>query len=128
MSEHSMTTKDEIVRGRPGTVATCTCGWRSAWGIQDGSAECDAHDHKMSHDPEYRAESKNRMAEWRAENAARAEARATTTPPKQSEHFHNCSCHLGAPCGACENCSHPSGDFEAECPDSCQDCEADHDY
>ncbi|MFC5930893.1 hypothetical protein D6T64_11930 [Cryobacterium melibiosiphilum] len=128
MAEHGITTKDEMVRERPGTVATCTCGWRSAWGVQDGSAESDAHDHQMQHDPEARARHEKRMAEWRAENAARIAARATVIQPKATEHYHGCSCHLSAPCGACENCKHPAGDFADECPNDCQDCDTEHDY
>ena len=29
----------------PGTVARCTCGWKSSWTIRDGSAEADGARH-----------------------------------------------------------------------------------
>lgn len=47
-------TKTEDVTGSDqygswyGTVATCTCGWKSSWKTRDGSAECDAANHMKS--------------------------------------------------------------------------------
>lgn len=47
---HTTTCTDGMVRGRRGTIATCTCGWRDTWGIQDGSAEASAHAHSKTHE------------------------------------------------------------------------------
>lgn len=61
MSEkHEVVITDEIVRGGPGTVARCSCGWVSAWGVQDGSAEADAARHLRLR-KEFEAEIKARM-------------------------------------------------------------------
>jgi hypothetical protein len=46
---HKTTCTDELVRGHGGTVARCTCGWRDAWGVRDGSAEASAHAHSKTH-------------------------------------------------------------------------------
>lgn len=46
---HKTTCTDGLVRGQRGTIATCTCGWRDAWGMQDGSAEASAHAHGKTH-------------------------------------------------------------------------------
>lgn len=54
MSKHLTRAWDDEVRGYPGTKWECTCGARGDWSIQDGSAERDAHDHRMARDPEYR--------------------------------------------------------------------------
>ena len=131
MAEHGITTNDETVRGHPGTVATCTCGWRSSWGVRDGSAESDAHDHQMRNDPEALARHQKRMEEWQAESDARAAARiashANVVRPKVTERSHECRCHLSAPCTPCVNCKHPGGAFD-DCPNDCQDCDIEHDY
>lgn len=50
--EYVVTCTDERVRGNPGTVARCTCGWEDAWGIQEGNAEASAHFHYLWHYPE----------------------------------------------------------------------------
>lgn len=127
MSEHRITSTDEMVRGYPGTVARCSCGRQFAWGVRDGSAEADAHAHMLAVDPDYRAYSEARHAAWAAENAARRAALATKPAPTRREHDHGCSCHISAPCGACENCQHPDGDYADECLNDCQECETDHD-
>lgn len=36
------------------------------------------------------------------------------------ERCHDCSCHISAPCGACENCGHWD---HPDCENDCQDCE-----
>ena len=47
---HVITSVDQTVRGYPGTVSTCSCGrFRSAWGVRDGSAECDGAAHVRAH-------------------------------------------------------------------------------
>lgn len=50
MSKHEITSTDEMVTKSfgtyPGTVARCTCGWKSAWTCRDGSAERDGAEHK----------------------------------------------------------------------------------
>lgn len=127
MAEHNVRSDDVTVRGNPGTVASCACGWSSSWGIRDGSAESDGHSHMLAVDPEYRRRSEEQHAKWLAEHEARLAARASAPPPKQPpEHSHNCSCHLSAPCSACERCKHPAGDFD-DCPNDCQECEVEHD-
>lgn len=55
MAEHITRAWDDDVRGYRGTKWECTCGRGGAWSVQDGSAERDAHDHRMACDPEYRA-------------------------------------------------------------------------
>ena len=47
---HTTTCTDQMVRGYPGTVARCTCGWSDAWGIPDGSAEASAYEHSKTHE------------------------------------------------------------------------------
>lgn len=114
MSSHDVITTDEEVRGRPGTVARCSCGWVSHWGIRDGSAESDAHHHLMIHDSEY--EQKHR---------ARVGIELAPSPPTaQPIRCHGCSCHISAPCGSCENCKHYD---DPECGNDCQECEEGHD-
>lgn len=56
MSEHKVTATDEMVT-KPfgtyhGTVARCTCGWKSSWTTRDGSAERDGSDHVKRHQKE----------------------------------------------------------------------------
>ena len=134
VAEHGITAEDTIVGGYPGTIARCVCGWSSSWSIQDGSAEADGHAHVMRSDPEARARSEEhsraflaKHAAWLVESRKRTAERAAEAKPKQSEHSHNCSCHLGAPCSACVNCKHPAGDVDG-CPNDCQECEIGHDY
>lgn len=141
--EHSTTCTDEMVNlvsgGQTmGTVARCTCGWRSSWWVMDGSAEADASGHMYARDPEYRAEADERARLWEADapaRAAKAEAdlmkRLARTPlgpeckPRPPrERCHGCSCHLHPPCGACENCNHYDN---PDCDNDCQDCDIDHD-
>lgn len=130
---HVVISTDELVNktgyaSRPGTVARCSCGWRSAWMTRDGSAEADGHGHLRAVDPEYRARDDERHAAWKAENEerkAKAEdariARPAPAPPaRRRERCHDCSCHINPPCGGCENCKH--ADYP-ECPNDCQDCE-----
>lgn len=146
---HSVTTSDTTVRGRPGTVAECSCGWRSAWGVRDGSAESDAHHHRMVHDEDYLSDHRARVAEH---NAAERERGCTcklfddsfgfaldldcpihapkssgpapvAAPAKAHSPCHSCSCHIHPPCGACENCRHYDN---PDCPNDCQTC-GDHD-
>lgn len=129
MAEHDITSEDTTVRGRPGTVARCLCGWSSSWGVQDGSAEADGHNHMMRLDPEYRQRWEERRARFLAEHKELMSARAPTPAPisrEKPELCHECSCHLNPPCGACENCNHASGDI-TDCPNDCQECEVDHD-
>ena len=124
-TRHGITLTDEMVRGYPGTVARCLCGRLFAWGVRDGSAEADSHAHMLAVDPEYRAKSEALRAAWVAENEVRQAARVAVPTVSHPEHLHNCSCHLGAPCGPCENCRHPAGDFD-DCSNDCQECEVDH--
>lgn len=141
MSDHLVVTTDEVVRGRPGTVSRCTCGWKSAWGVQDGSAEADAHGHRMRRDEDYRKRALGRVAEY---NKAERERGCTCKlfedsygfvmdrdcvlhgfvkrEPKKVESrepCHGCSCHINPPCGACENCVHWDID---DCENDCQTC------
>lgn len=125
---HAVTSSDEMVRGYRGTVARCRCGWSSAWSVQDGSAEADGHDHVMSSDPAARAQHEARMRTYRAEFQARLDAIAAERAPLPPNHTHECSCHLSPPCGRCENCSHPGGDFDDTCEFDCQECPGDHPY
>lgn len=62
---------DGMVRGYPGTTATCSCGWTSSWSTRDGSAERDAHDHMFRSDPVYKARTLEREAEWQREREAK---------------------------------------------------------
>ena len=125
MVDHGIASTDEMVRGYLGTVARCLCGRQFAWSIRDGSAEAEGHAHMLAVDPQYRAESEARDAAWVVRNEARQAARLVTPAPARREHLYNCSCHLSAPCGPCENCKHPTGDFD-DCPNDCQECEVDH--
>ena len=134
MADHGITAEDTMVRGYPGTIARCLCGWDTAWSVRDGSAEADGHAHVMRCDPEAKAASEAFQAvflaerrAWDAANKARYDPPPTGPQPAVAEHSHECSCHLGAPCGRCENCKHPAGDFE-DCPNDCQECEVEHDY
>ena len=47
--EHKVSCTDELVTKSfgtyPGTVARCTCGWKSSWTTRDGSAEADGARH-----------------------------------------------------------------------------------
>ena len=47
--EHRVSCTDELVTKSfgtyPGTVARCTCGWKSSWTTRDGSAEADGARH-----------------------------------------------------------------------------------
>ena len=121
--KHAITSTDEIVRGRPGTVARCACGWSTHWGIRDGSAEADGHEHMLSVSPEYRAWNEERHRTQEAENAHR---RPAPQPPakRTPTHSHECSCHISAPCNNCVSCKHP---FDPDCDNDCQDCEENHD-
>lgn len=123
------TAEDGEVRGRRGTIATCTCGWRDAWGVQDGSAEASAYLHSLQHDPRKRAEHEERARQYFAGAEARdtenrrraAESLARREPDVEPrQRCHDCSCHLDPPCSACENCAHMDG--EIDCPNDCRDC------
>lgn len=145
-----MTVADETVRSRPGTVARCSCGWSSAWGIQDGSAEASAEAHRIANDPEYRRERSDRIAEHHAAKRERGclcehiadsysyvvdkdcpmhGIRRTRTEPVEAGPVkfvapcHPCSCHVDPPCNGCVECRHHDVD---DCPNDCQTCE-DHD-
>lgn len=139
-TEHKVTSTDEQVRGYPGTVARCECGWSSAWAVQDGSAESDANRHMRAMMPGFAEEQDAYQAEflakheaWRAEQAAKyaaieGERKARTNSAVQaltSKRCHDCSCHINPPCGKCENCVHI--DYP-ECPNDCQECEIPHDH
>lgn len=143
---HSVTTADTTVRGHPGTVAKCSCGWKSAWGVRDGSAESDAHHHRLDHDEDYLNDHRARIAEH---NAAERERGCTcklfdlsfssmldpdcpvhgvksgpvAAPAETHSPCHSCSCHTHPPCGACENCRHYDN---PDCSNDCQTC-GDHD-
>ena len=133
--QHEVTATDEMVNSRvgypprPGTVARCACGWKSAWWLRDGSAEADGHAHMRLVDPEYRVRDDERRAQWAAEHEERkakaeAERLARPQPPsppaKAYEQCHGCACHIAPPCGPCEDCKH--ADYP-ECTNDCQDCE-----
>lgn len=136
MSEHEVKTEDTQVRGYPGTVATCRCGWRSAWAVRDGSAESDANQHMVEKDPEYRERYRKRGDEWAAKMRAdgcvcelltfsylvspECSVHRREPRPAAAPHSHGCSCHVSAPCGACVNCAHAD---HPECPNDCQTCE-----
>lgn len=147
MTQHEITTQDMTISGNPGTVATCSCGWESVWGIRDGSAEAEAHAHKEANDAEYRATVLDRIAAYNADLTARGcicehlttdfgfvqhrdcplhapkVSAPVATPVMRSQPCHTCTCHLSAPCGECENCGH---DEFVECDTDCQECEIDH--
>lgn len=127
MSEHTTTTVDGDVRGYPGTIATCSCGWRDAWAVMDGSAESSAHFHRLSHDPEAKRDYDEQMRLVREANVQR-DAERVVQPVREGapirERCHPCSCHLHPPCGACENCAHAD---HPECGNDCQTCEEYHD-
>ena len=146
MRTHEVVTTDEVVRGHPGTVARCSCGWISRWWVRDGSAESDAHQHRMSEDDAYREQRKARVAEHNAREKARSctcERSALdfvythsdecpihrieltpSLPMAPPIRCHGCSCHLHPPCGYCENCKHFD---DPDCKNDCQDCEENHD-
>lgn len=130
MSEftHTVDSRDATVRGYPGTVSTCTCGWRSEWAVRDGSAESDAHGHMRAVDPEYRRLDDERHARWKAEHEARVAARLSEPPRAETKpvtRCHECSCHINPPCSRCENCKHGAGDIN-DCPNDCEDCDVKH--
>jgi len=139
VSEHATKSEDAIVRGYPGTVASCDCGWTSSWSVRDGSAEEEAHVHMMGTDAAYRARQVERTDAWASIlreqgclckmltgsysyvlNTACPTHFRRVVPVASSDHQHNCSCHLGAPCGRCENCAHID---HPECENDCQTCE-----
>lgn len=140
MSTHVTTCTDEMVRLKSdpsrevrGTVARCTCGWSSSWWVRDGSAEADASQHMRAVDPVYAKLRDAQDAKWLAEHKAQqAEVKARRNQnqevaprPSVDQHRHNCSCHISAPCGACERCRHWDAEARGitDCPNDCQECE-----
>lgn len=112
--EHRVTCTDEIVRGRPGTVARCSCTWSDAWGIQDGSAEAsgDYHVRRMT-------AAQGVAPTVRLDDEGATHITIRTTETARRERCHDCSCHLNPPCGHCVNCAHAD---HPDCPNDCQTC------
>jgi hypothetical protein len=122
--KHGITSVDQLVRGHPGTVVTCLCGWQDAWGVSDGSAEASGHEHMLSRDPEYVIWYREMVAKQRADHAEWLKAhppvaRVVRAVPRPI-HQHGCSCHIDPPCSRCVNCRHID---HPECPNDCQTCE-----
>lgn len=136
-AKHSVTSTDQNVRGYPGTVARCICGWSDAWAVRDGSAEEAGHSHLMAYDPEYKSRQQHRYVEWEQEQRALGcncklfegysslldpdcTLHKPPLAPSAPTHSHNCSCHISPPCWACFECRHWD---HPECENDCQTCE-----
>jgi len=65
--KHEGTCTDEDVRGHRGTVARCSCGWKSSWSVMDGSAEADLHGHMLAEDEDYAERNRVRAEAWASE-------------------------------------------------------------
>lgn len=50
--KHTVNTTKENVKGYPGAVARCSCGWEAAWIYDDKSAESDGASHLRVHSRE----------------------------------------------------------------------------